>query len=833
MTILSIVTASLLIVGCGASEKEKVEIKPAEKGAITKSVEDMNMLAYGRGTIDTHQAESKSHSESKSEKTEAPSKNSIEQKISSIGENKTVGEIITASIAGAGVTQTVKSDKKTETASAKPFDYKLKPKKVTDNVWCFFGAIEKPTKENAGNMANNCYIKTNDGYLVMDTGPSYQFALQAYDAMQKIEELPVKYVVNSHEHDDHWLGNDFYKKKFGATLIGPDSINKNYKDGDKTRMYNVLPQNAIEGTHIIKLDKVPTEPYTLTFGGEEFRIIPMDVKAHTGDDVFIYMPKRKVLFSGDLVMNGRITSGRHGSVLGQLKALAMMQKLDWKVLVPGHGFITDAKAMDEASLYFKLTKERILKAIDEGVDATEINEVVKLIEFKDKAMYDILNAHNVGFAFEELEMWEGEEEAPQDEEKSESATTPVTEVKKVESKIAEVPAVPEVPKAVIIQKVISTDKKSIGEVIKTVAETKVEVKEEAKAETKVEVKEEAKAETKVEVKEEAKAETKVEVKEESKAETKVEVKEEAKSETKAEVKEITVPTKSADAFDYKLKPTQVSTNVWCFFGAIEPPTKKNAGNMANNCYIKTKDSYVVMDTGPSYQFALQAYDAMSKIEKLPVSHVVISHEHDDHWLGNDFYKKTFGAKLIGPESVNREYKEGIPTRMFNILPKNAIAGTHIIKLDETPKEKYSITIGGEVFDIIPMDVKAHTGDDIFVYMPKRRVLFAGDLIMNGRITSGRHGSVMGQLKALDMIDELNWQILIPGHGFITDAKAMDEARLYFTLTRDRILEAIENDVDATTINEVVKLKEFKDKAMYDILNAHNVGFAFDELEMLE
>jgi hypothetical protein len=105
-------------------------------------------------------------------------------------------------------------------------------------------------------------------------------------------------------------------------------------------------------------------------------------------------------------MNGRITSGRHGSVMGQLKALAIMKKLDWKIMVPGHGFITDATAMDESQLYFDLTKERILKAIEEGVDSTEINEVVKLIEFKDKAMYDILNAHNVGFAFDELEMLE-------------------------------------------------------------------------------------------------------------------------------------------------------------------------------------------------------------------------------------------------------------------------------------------------------------------------------------------------------------------------------------------------------------------------------------------
>jgi glyoxylase-like metal-dependent hydrolase (beta-lactamase superfamily II) len=341
----------------------------------------------------------------------------INIKRSSIGEDKSIGDII--KIASNNITQKsspVKSlknnlDKKSSKTkvTTTAFDYKLKPKKVADNVWCFFGAIEKPTKENAGNMANNCYIRTNEGYLVMDTGPSYQFAKQAYEAMSKIEALPVKYVVNSHEHDDHWLGNGFYKKKFNATLVGPESINTDYKEGDKTRMYNILPANAIKGTHIIKLDKTPKKPYTLLLGGEEFQIIPMPIKAHTRDDIFIYMPKRKVVFAGDLVMNGRITSGRDGSVIGQLKALDMLKKLDWKVLVPGHGFITDGTAMNEAEQYFTLTKERILKALEDGIDATEITEKVTLPEFKDKAMYDILNAQNIGFAFDELEMLDEDE----------------------------------------------------------------------------------------------------------------------------------------------------------------------------------------------------------------------------------------------------------------------------------------------------------------------------------------------------------------------------------------------------------------------------------------
>ncbi len=71
------------------------------------------------------------------------------------------------------------------------------------------------------------------------------------------------------------VGNNFYKQEFNATIVGPESINSDYKDGDKTRMYNILPKNAIDGTHIIKVDKVVKEPETLKVGDTEFQITPL------------------------------------------------------------------------------------------------------------------------------------------------------------------------------------------------------------------------------------------------------------------------------------------------------------------------------------------------------------------------------------------------------------------------------------------------------------------------------------------------------------------------------------------------------------------------------
>ncbi len=307
------------------------------------------------------------------------------------------------------------ASKSTETSASKSaeHDYKVAPKKVSDGVWCMFGALEMPTKENGGFMSNSCYIQTKDGWVLWDTGATFKFAKQAYEAMNKIvPDLPVKTIIFSHEHDDHWLGANYYKERFNSKFIGSHLINERYKPGREaeTRMFKILKPNDVDGTKIIRID----EPHNnkgakFNFGGVAMEYIPLG-QAHSEDDYMLYLPEKKLLLAADVVMNGRITSNRNGLVIGQIKALNKVKSLKWDVLVPGHGYITDKTAADESILYFKLLKERILKAIEDGVDAADITGVVTLPEFKDKAMYDILNSGNVFRSYGELEMYDEDEE---------------------------------------------------------------------------------------------------------------------------------------------------------------------------------------------------------------------------------------------------------------------------------------------------------------------------------------------------------------------------------------------------------------------------------------
>lgn len=291
---------------------------------------------------------------------------------------------------------------------ASNFDYKLKPQKVSENIWCFFGKTEVPSKENGGFMANSCYIKAKDSYILIDTGANYNFAKQAYEAMQKIEDLKVSTIIITHEHDDHWMGNSFYKDRFNSIIYAPKSINENYNENSKPRIFEILDKNEMENTKVIKADVVVSDEKVINISDKTIKIIPTKLTAHTKDDLIVYLPDEKVIFTGDIIMNQRVTSNRDGSVIGTLKAIDLINSYDWNTLIAGHGTITDKKATDFTTKYFTLLKTRVLEAIEAGITADEISKVVTMDDFKDVAMFDELNSRNVFDAFRELEFYDEE-----------------------------------------------------------------------------------------------------------------------------------------------------------------------------------------------------------------------------------------------------------------------------------------------------------------------------------------------------------------------------------------------------------------------------------------
>lgn len=283
------------------------------------------------------------------------------------------------------------------------YDYTLKPEKVNATTYCFFGLAEAMDEHNNGNMVNSCFVNMGESYLVIDSGPTYRFAKQAYTKMKEIQALPVSFVINTHTHDDHWLGNAYYKE-LGVDILGSEEF-ANEAKVQETRMQKRITKEAYEGTIQVFPNLFVEGEKTLEIDGKKVIIKSVNKKAHSKSDLFIYIPKYAILFAGDLVFNERIPSIRDGNLKNWIEALERIKSMDLEYIIGGHGKLVDKDSVDATYKYLNELAEGVSLALEEGADITQTLESVKMENFKDFKMYEDLHRNNVGAAYRILE-WE-------------------------------------------------------------------------------------------------------------------------------------------------------------------------------------------------------------------------------------------------------------------------------------------------------------------------------------------------------------------------------------------------------------------------------------------
>ena len=286
------------------------------------------------------------------------------------------------------------------------------------------------------------------------------------------------------------------------------------------------------------------------------------------------------------------------------------------------------------------------------------------------------------------------------------------------------------------------------------------------------------------------------------------------------------------SMDYNLKPVQISKSVWQFLGKNEIITKENGGNMVNTYWLRTPKHWVVIDTGPTYLYAQQAHNIMKKISDLPIKMVINTHKHDDHWMGNSYYKK-LGIDIYATKLQDEEDDTKDTNRIFNILNKEDQFKTELVKIDKFITKNKVMNIDEVELEFILLEKTSHTKEDILVYMKNEEVLFCSDLLFSERITSIRDGSIEGSLESLDIIEEINPKVYANGHGKYTDKTALNDMRKYLTLLKTSALEAIEEDIDMSDYIKTTNFEEFKNHKLYDTLNKDNLGYAYREYEFYD
>ncbi len=270
---------------------------------------------------------------------------------------------------------------------------------------------------------NSGFIINEDHVVVIDAPEASQ---QILAEIKKITDKPVKYVINTHWHDDHITGNKIYKEAFPNIEFIAHTSTKEYlpvqgltnrknmiegapggveylksllqknQSPDGTEMtpeeresftsdINLVEHylNFVPGIEIVLPTITFNEKYTLSESGRVIEILKIG-DGHTAGDIIVYLPKEKIIFSGDLIVFPiPLVGGNQSHILTWPDALQKLLLLNPSLIVPGHGpLMNNNRYVLKLINLFSFIKQSVVACVKENKTLEETRKSINLEEYK-------------------------------------------------------------------------------------------------------------------------------------------------------------------------------------------------------------------------------------------------------------------------------------------------------------------------------------------------------------------------------------------------------------------------------------------------------------------
>ena len=231
--------------------------------------------------------------------------------------------------------------------------------------------------------SNAAVIVNEHDVMVIDSHISPAAAAALVRELPSITDKPIRYVINTHFHFDHAHGNQIYPPD--VQIIGHEFTYDMLANGGSVgRTYEFFQDwiSSVPGGADGQQGLVPTPPnvtladrMTLFRGGREIQLLFFG-KGHTGGDVVVYLPQEKILFTGDLLLEGIPYMG--DSFPGDwIETLGMLGQLDFEIIVPGHGRpFSDRARIGHLQDLLSDIWQRTREACDKGISARQAAEQI-------------------------------------------------------------------------------------------------------------------------------------------------------------------------------------------------------------------------------------------------------------------------------------------------------------------------------------------------------------------------------------------------------------------------------------------------------------------------
>jgi len=282
--------------------------------------------------------------------------------------------------------------------------------------------------------------------------------------------------------------------------------------------------------------------------------------------------------------------------------------------------------------------------------------------------------------------------------------------------------------------------------------------------------------------------------------------------------------------------------IYYTLGAPGIPEKSNEGNTSNAGFVVTPEGVVVFDALGTPSLGWNLLEAIRKVTSTPIRYNVVSHYHADHIYGLQAFKDHTSSVVIAQDRAT-EYREDEETsgeRANQRLGqrRQALAPwvdekTRVVPPDLTFKTQATLYLGGKHFVLVYAG-PAHSASDSMMMVEPDGVLFAGDVVQNGRVPfmNAEDVDTANWLRSLDEVAKLNPKFIIPGHGLpSTGAKeAIAFTREYITYLRAAMSKAVADWDDFDHAYANTDWSKYRNMPAFDANNRGNAYRIFLELE---
>ncbi len=213
------------------------------------------------------------------------------------------------------------------------------PIEVAPDAYYVQGLAALGNSKNQNFISNSGFVVGPQGVVVVDALGSPAVAERYVSEIKKITALPITHVILTHYHADHVYGLQVFKD-MGAKIIAHESGKLYLQSADaQTRLQASRIDMAPwvnSDTRLVAADQWISQSTQLNLAGLRVHIDPVG-PAHTPDDLSVWVPEKKVLFSGDLIFSGRLPFVGKADSSQWVTSLDQLLKYDAVAVVPGHG----------------------------------------------------------------------------------------------------------------------------------------------------------------------------------------------------------------------------------------------------------------------------------------------------------------------------------------------------------------------------------------------------------------------------------------------------------------------------------------------------------------